>query len=523
MVEAVSLNQKQIAEQQGGTPVQVQGNNGNIFDALGNFAGNVSAGCDGFADKVAKIDLQNTLINNFKMRNTFPPLFCWGGYPVCMGGTMVPMYSQPIMQTPVFTTSYIPTTQPTTQVVVQPQMNPFYAPMPFHNPLNDAFNLTRLDFLPQLQQEQKSLYLLPMYQDPPYSFQQQSNNGYSQPQYVQPGIPAGQQGAQQGIQQTVPASQPQGTQTTQQIPAPTTQPASTGVMTFGQANNNPQQVNVDAILHPEKYVQQQQNNARPQEEVVTEYRAMEEDEPLPDWYNNLINKPESELTEEEKELKPMFQKMFTTYSPHAKDRYGNYSPALSKTAQKALNLYYTLCRTNSWESVERFIKECPAEELAAIDYHWMNMRDVNGNPIPNLKPLREMIKNSTYWYVSLNGALNENNDDCNRILDLLDKKTEQINPRSMAYAFYQALENSHVNGLSMRKDTVERLLKELKGKKEYSLAVQDEFKYAISKWASTDNQGDSLMSILVDGKYNVTNDAQLKRIKELAEEVLNVQ
>ena len=134
-----------------------------------------------------------------------------------------------------------------------------------------------------------------------------------------------------------------------------------------------------------------------------------------------------------------------------------------------------------------------------------------------------MIKNSTYWYVSLNGALNENNKDCNRILDTMDKKTEQISPRSMAYAFYQALENSHVNGLSMRKDTVERLLKELKGKKEYSLAVQDEFKYAISKWASTDNQGDSLMSILVDGKYNVTNDAQLKRIKELAEEVLNVQ
>jgi hypothetical protein len=119
----------------------------------------------------------------------------------------------------------------------------------------------------------------------------------------------------------------------------------------------------------------------------------------------------------------------------------------------------------------------PLEKVAAFEAHY---QEVTG------KNLREEIKESCSWTGF--GWLNWNTDKSKQILDYLDQAA-LTNPRNMASALRQAINDHRMFGWGIDDDRVAKLFTMMKDKPEFKKAVNYEYSQITGSMLSSDIGG----------------------------------
>ena len=257
---------------------------------------------------------------------------------------------------------------------------------------------------------------------------------------------------------------------------------------------------VDRLLHPEHYNNNGNTNnnnvdQKPKTEESTDNKSLPVDDE-PNWYRDLVVKTENKqsLTKNEKDLKAAHEKLMRTYSPWNKDSNGDPIPGqVGPLGDKIMQLQRILASKNR-DAMEQLLRTMSADELAAIEAHYPI--------ITQGRNLRADIKECCLVYGL--GWTGYNTDRCEHIMNRLDEAA-MVHPRAMANALNQAINNHRMMGFGIDDDRVAKLMKMMKGNKEFLRAVEYEYSHTFqrelrndldSKWFISDENKDVINSTL---------------------------
>jgi len=193
----------------------------------------------------------------------------------------------------------------------------------------------------------------------------------------------------------------------------------------------------------------------------------------PSWYKAIVSKAERKehVSTNEQKLRDTFEKLYWKYSPYELDQYknriqnadGSFVPS---AFYKEMFKFQDLLNAKDCDAIERYIKSCSAEKLAALEAHYSSM------PFSEGKTLRKAIKDSSLcWGFGWTGY---NTDRCNRIFDMLDKAST-INPKNAALALNQAINNHRICEFGVDDNRVSKILKSIVDNKAFMDAVEEEY------------------------------------------------
>jgi len=275
-------------------------------------------------------------------------------------------------------------------------------------------------------------------------------------------------------------------------------------------------------LHPERYQQSnplqnnnttkkasstQNNDAKLEKtQAAADIVAVQIPRDKLDSINDKLKEGKS-LTKIEQTYFNFYQNVFTQYPMNEMDIVnGSFKSNNPKTRALISKFDAFLLHRADKDKFMSLIEKCTPEELAMIDYHWVryvNMKIKAGQATPELadKTFRSLARKScqgpwTRW-------MNKHNENIDKIMKMIDDKTINLSPRSLAYAFYQSFTETTCD-IGIDKEYTTKLLKVLADNPEIVELVESEYA-AISG-------NDSLVSNIKDRLGSFTDGAEFKTL-----------